>query len=200
MKKILLFAFLVLLGSMVMNAQNEKGDLTLSPQVGVNFTRYVSPEVSYNALTTLSVGATGDYYFNDRWSLKSGLLLINMGANDRYDIADNLSYLTIPINANWHFGKRRNWNVNFGPAMNFLLKAESEFPDGSTLNIKNMISGFDLGLGYGIGYSFFVSQNFMMFVDYQGYLGFINVDKQGVLPNNILNTRDGFNLGAIFKL
>ena len=200
MKKKLLFSVITLSSFLSMNAQFEKGDLTLSPQLGINFTRYMSPDVNYNTLTSISIGVSGDYYFSDRWSLKSGLNFYNMGAEDRYGIMDKLSYLSVPMNANYHFGKKRNWYVNFGPTMHFLVSAKSEFPDNSSVDIKNFVSSFDIGLGMGIGYTFNVSENFKMFVDYQGYLGFIDVAKSGVLPYSISNARDGFNVGAIFKL
>lgn len=200
MRKNLLLSVMSLLSFLSMNAQFEKGDLTLSPQLGVNFTRYISPDATYNALTTISIGVAGDYYFSDRWSLKSGLTYYNMGAEDGYGTMDKLSYLSVPINASYHFGKRRNWYLNFGPTMHFLVNAESDFPDGSSIDIKNFVNSFDIGLGMGIGYTFNVSENFKMFVDYQGYLGFIDVAKSGLLPYSISNARDGFNVGAIFKL
>lgn len=200
MKRNLLLSVIGLLSFLSMNAQFEKGDITLSPQLGVNFTRYNSPDVNFNLLTTISIGVAGDYYFSDRWSFKSGLGFYNMGAEDAYGIMDKLSYVSVPMNANYHFGKRRNWYLNFGPNMHFLVNAESKFPDGSTMDIKNSVTGFDIGLGLGIGYTFNVSENFKMFLDYQGYLGFIDVAKSDVLPYTILNARDGFNVGAIFKL
>lgn len=200
MKNNLLFTVLAFCSFFTMSAQFEKGDITLSPQLGVNFSTYWSTDVNYNARSSATFGLSGNYYFSDRWSLKSGLIYNGMGAKDGYDNIDKLNYLALPLNASWHFGKKRNWYLNFGPNLNFLLSAESEFSDGSKIGIQNSISSFDVGLGLGIGYTFNISESFIMFVDYQGYFGFINADKNGVLPYNIQNSKDGFNVGGIFKL
>jgi len=199
MKNNVLVTFIAFLSYLTMNAQFEKGDIALSPQLGVNFSTYVS-EAAYNSRTAVSIGANVDFYLSDSWSIKTGLMFYGMGAEDGFGNLDKLNYVTVPFNANWHFGKKRNWYMNFGPAVSFLAGAEAELSDGSKFDIKEDISSVDVGLALGIGYTFNVDENLQLFIDYQGYAGFINVDKNDVLPYNVQNSRNGFNVGAIIKL
>jgi len=198
MKKLLFISFTVL-GLSLVTAQSDAGEFTLAPQIGVNFSIY-SSEASYDARTSLAIGVIGEYYFSDRWSLRSGLLYDSMGAKDGFDNVDKLNYLTIPLNANWHFGKNRNWFLNFGPAIAILMNAESDLSDGSSIDIKDFIANTDIGLTLGIGHKFDISDNFQLSIDYQGFRGIINIDKDNNLPYDIRNSRDSFNIGGIFKL
>ncbi|WP_233496696.1 outer membrane beta-barrel protein [Mucilaginibacter hurinus] len=36
-----------------------------------------------------------------------------------------LDYLTIPVMANWHFGRTKNWYLHFGPYVAFLLNVKT---------------------------------------------------------------------------
>ena len=196
-----LFIVMCLLAMTTLNAQNTSGDFTLAPQIGVAFsTYYANNEVTYNSRTSFAVGVIGDYYFNDRWSLRSGLLHSPMGAKDATGIVDKLNFITIPVNANWHFGKNRNWYLNFGPSVSFLTKAESELPNGTTIDLKNFVKSTDVGLNLGIGYKIDINNDFQLFIDYQGYGGFVTVAEDGILPYDIRNSSSAINVGGIFKL
>ncbi|GGK32570.1 hypothetical protein GCM10007962_28640 [Yeosuana aromativorans] len=199
MKKLFLTAFAVFV-FVVVNAQSDNGDFTLAPQVGVNFSTYSSSDASYDARTSFAGGIVGEYYLSDRWSLRSGLLYDSMGAKDSYDNIDKLNYLTIPLNANWHFGKTRNWYLNFGPAVAIILSAKSDLSGGQTIDVKDYVSGTDIGIALGIGYKFDINDNFQLCIDYQGYGGIINIDNSNNLPYDIRNSRSSFNIGGIFKL
>lgn len=197
MKK--LFFALSFMGTLMVSAQSDKGDFTLSPQIGVNFSTYAS-EASFKSRTSFAGGAIVEYYFSDRWSLRSGMLYDQMGAKDGGNNIDKLNYLTIPLNANWHFGKNRNWFLNFGAAIAVLANADSELSDGTKIDIKDSVSSTDVGLAVGIGYKFDINENLQLVVDYQGFGGLINIDKDGLLPYEINNSRSSFNFGAVFKL
>lgn len=199
MKKLLLAAFTVF-GLSLTNAQSNSGEFTLAPQIGVNFSTYTASDVSYDARTSFSGGVIGEYYLSDRWSLRSGLLYDSMGAKDSYDNVDKLNYLTIPLNANWHFGSNRNWYLNFGPAIAIILSAKSDLSGGSTIDVKDYISATDIGIALGIGYKFDINDSFQLCIDYQGYGGIINIDNSNNLPYDIRNSRSSFNIGGVFKL
>lgn len=185
-----------------LNAQSDKGDFTVAPQLGVNFATYYagSSDVTFNSRTGLTAGVIGEYYFSNRWSLRSGLIYDPMGVKDSGGNVDKLNYLTIPLNANWHFGSNRNWYLNFGLGISLLLNAEGELSDGSTFNLENAVPGNDFGFLLGIGYKFDVSEDFQLFIDYQGYGGFVNIDETNNLPYDVKNSRSAFNIGGIFKL
>jgi len=125
MKKIILLAILAFGFGTAHAQQREKGTVEIIPQIGFAISDYYgkdAPDGKNTAISSLNIGVGGDYYFNSNWSLRSGLLLQTMGS----DIADEmqqLSYLTIPLNANWHFGSSRKWNLNFGPSIGFLTGA-----------------------------------------------------------------------------
>ena len=203
-------SFLSILNS---NAQN-KGDFEL----GAGFGRQISLdydenyESRYQILTSLNTSVSGEYYFSDRWGLKMKLihdtkgwsntkspdpLSFNqeIGGFERYvDASHKLNYVTIPIMANWHFGKNKNWYLNFGPYFGFLLDTE-DTAFGWDLK-KTLYKDSDFGLSYGIGYKFTVGDHISLFVEYERQLGFTNIYKYG--SETIKNSRVGLNLGALF--
>jgi len=199
MKNLAILTTLVLISLTNLYAQSDKGDFTLEPRIGVNFSTYVS-DADYSSRTSFTGGAIVEYYFSDRWSIRSGLLFDPMGAEDDFDNTDKLNYLTLPFNANWHFGKKRNWFLNFGFGVALLLNAEGDLADGSTVDFKDFVPGTDFGFMFGIGYKFDISEKVQLVIDYQGYAGFINLDETDNLPFNITNARDSFNVGAVITL
>ena len=202
MKKIVLVVAIAVFGFTTSNAQSDKGDFTLAPQIGVNLATYYagSSNVTFNNRNSFAGGLVGEYYFSNRWSLRSGLLYDPMGVKDGFDNVDKLNYLTIPLNANWHFGSNRNWYLNFGLGVAFLLSAEADLSDGTTVDLKDSVPGTDFGLMLGIGYKFDISDNFQLCIDYQGYGGFSNLDEANNLPFDVRNSRSSFNIGGIFNL
>jgi len=201
MKKLLLIAAIAVFGLQV-NAQSDSGDFTLAPQVGLNLSNYTSSENLNNDIrVSFNAGVIGEYYFNDRWSLRSGLLYDSKGTKveaSGQDFIDKLNYLAVPIHANWHFGSTRKWFLNFGPTFGFLLSAKADTPDGE-IDIKDGVNSFDIGLGLGIGYKFNISDNTEFFIQYQGYNGFISLNEDDT-NINLFNATSAINIGAIFKL
>lgn len=201
MKKLLLSAAVAVFFLTNANAQSDSGDFTLAPQVGLNLSNYTSSEnlTNKNRLA-FNIGVVGEYYFSDRWSLRSGLFYDSKGTKvteSGEDFIDKLNYLAVPIHANWHFGSKRNWFLNFGPTLGFLLSAEADTPDGE-FDIKDELeSSFDIGLGLGIGYKFNVSENTELFIQYQGYTGFVEL--LGFDEINVFNATSAFNVGVIFQ-
>ncbi|TNJ42173.1 PorT family protein [Tamlana fucoidanivorans] len=199
MKKVIFIAILVL-GGCTLHAQSDSGDFTLAPQIGLNLSNYTSSENLNNKIrTAFNIGAIGEYYFNDRWSLRFGLLYDSKGTKVTFsgeDYIDKLNYLAIPLHMNWHFGSNRNWFLNFGPTFGVLLSAKADLPGGE-IDIKDQIkSSFDAGLGLGIGYKFDVADSTQMYIQYQGYSGFISLLDTDF---NVFNTTSAFNVGVIFQ-
>lgn len=169
--------------------------------VGVATANYYSSEdLANSSITTANFGVNGDYFFNNRWSLRSALLLQTMGSEYRYiepglsvNFKDKLNYLTIPVNANWHFGSTRKWNLNFGPSFGFLM-----FAKANDVDVKDYVNSFQLGLNYGIGYKIEVSEKFSILIDYQGMTGLTEVIKD--TPIEIKNMYSSFNVGGVIKL
>ena len=201
MKKLLLLVVCVVVSSMTINAQSDSGDFTLAPQIGLNLSNYSSSENLDNKIrVAFNAGVVAEYYFSNRWSLRSGILYDSKGTkveDSGQDFIDKLNYISLPLHANWHFGSKRNWFLNFGPTLNFLASAKAETPDGE-FDIDEGISSFDIGLGVGLGYKFNINENTELYLQYQGYAGFVPVIED--IDINVQNATSAFNVGVIFKL
>lgn len=196
MKKIIL-SVLALGAFTFSNAQTrEKGAIELTPQIGYSSSNYYSGDagVLNEPISGVAFGVTGDYYFNNRWSLRSGLLFQTMGTtSDIIDTEEKLNYITFPINANWHFGSTRKWNLNFGTSIGFLTAAESDGVD-----IKDGVVSTQIGLNVGIGYKIEVSPKVGILIDYQSMAGLTDIIKGSEFSTR--NNFGSFNLGLVCKL
>ena len=98
--------------------------------------------------------------------------------------------------ANWHFGKKRNWYLNFGPYAGFLLSAkDTEF----NMDLKDFSKSVDAGLAFGIGVKIPVSSKIKILLEFDGQGGFTDIieNNQG---DKIQNSRGSFNTGLVFGL
>ncbi len=194
MKKIICLS--VLIFGFIGHAQNAKGTFELTPIIGFASSNYSSSKkLSNDPITTTDFGSYADYYFNNRWSIRSGFLFQTMGSEYRNGIfyTEKLKYLMVPLNANWHFGKKRNWNLNFGFSIGFINSATSNGQD-----IKKFVNNNQFGLSYGIGYTFKVTEKFGILIDFQGMSGLSEVAKNSEIP--LYNNHSAFNVGGVFKL
>ena len=210
MKRILILSALFL-SSYGFSQTREKGTIEVAPIVGyASSVFYDSSYLENTSITSVNFGVNGDYFFNNRWSLRSGLLYQTMGSERDFDsisvgpgyfdpaFADyykiELNYLTLPLTANWHFGSTRKWNLNFGPSIGFLLSGKDSLGNTS-LNGLNTVQ---IGLNFGIGYKIEVSEKFSILIDHQEMLGLSNITKGSY--SDIKNIYGSFNVGGVFKL
>lgn len=193
MKKIIVMSTLLL--GLVSYAQlREKGTTELIPVIGSASSNYYGQStISNEPLSSVNLGVQGDYFYSNRWSLRSGLLIQKMGSQFGGFFKEELNYITIPVNANWHFGSTRKWNLNFGPTFGLLTAANSNGVD-----IKSDLNGFQYGLQVGIGYKLQLSEKFSILLDYQSMSGLSKVSKDS--QNQLKNSYGSFDLGAVFKL
>lgn len=179
----------------------EKGTIEITPKIGASsFGEFTENEGSdYNA--GIEIGATVDYYFNNRWSLRSGLIADKMGSKNQFSgnfYEDELNYLSIPVNANWHFGSTRKWNLNFGLSPSFLTSAKF-VENGNKFEIpESAIESFQLGFTYGIGYKIGINEKFGILIDAQFFNGLTNINKAS--QERIVNGGYSFNLGGVIQL
>lgn len=202
-----LFAVLLLSVASFTAFSQEKGSFELGFNVGPNFATVQSGS---NTNTDLRIGfnvaAFGDYFFSDRWSIKGKLVydqkgwdkgfFTNLDNGQSFETDYRLDYLTIPVMANWHFGKTRNWYLNFGPYAGFLLSAE-ESRFGTDL--KEVMNSTDFGLALGIGVKIPVTSKIKILIEADGQSGFSDIikDNQG---SSIMNSRSSINAGLVFGL
>ncbi|HTD42250.1 MAG TPA: porin family protein [Mucilaginibacter sp.] len=154
----------------------------------------------------LNLGFSAEYYFSNRWSIKGKLIYDQKGWGNGYLILpDNseidgvdihLNYLTIPVMANWHFGRTRNWYLHFGPYVGFLLDANESSNSG--LDIKPAFNSTEIGFDAGVGVKFPVSNHVKLFIELDGQGGFNNVIKYS--DGTVQTERSSINFGVLFPL
>ncbi|MES2377351.1 MAG: porin family protein [Bacteroidota bacterium] len=201
MKKIL--TTLVIMLGVYSLAQAQNGKTEFGVGIGYN-SSYVSAGNSYqntDAIGGFNVAVSVDHYFSDAWSVKikptydqkgwaNGFLDLGTKQIDNVDF--KLTYITVPITANWHFGRTRNWYLDFGPYVGFLTSATESYT-GS--DMKSSFSSTDGGLALGIGVKIPVSDKLKLYFEYDGQGGVVNVFQSG---STVLNTRGAINVGINF--
>lgn len=205
MKK--LMAALMLLGASSAAQSQEKGSFELGTTIGYNLAT-VTAGSNTNSEYRSGLNATvfGDYYFSDRWSLKAKLsydqkgwdngYITNLDNNQSYNTNYQLNYLTIPVMANWHFGKKRNWFLNFGPYAGILLDAKET---ALGMDLKEYLKTTDVGLGLGIGVKIPVANRLKILIETDGQASFIDIFKDNT-GSEIKNSRSSLNAGLVFEL
>lgn len=206
MKKQLLITAFAIFGLLTTNAQ-DKGGFELGLGLGVNISNVSTIDGQENASskTSINAGASGEYYFSDRWGVKTKLIYDSKGWAEGYILDQNnmvtitdfkLNYLTVPVMANWHFGSNRNWYLNFGPYIGFLISAEdSELG----LDLKDGFKSTDFGAAFGIGHKIKVADNIKLFIEYDAQSGFSDIFEENA-GEAIRNGRSSFNIGVLFSL
>ena len=113
MKKKFITVTLLIAFSVIGFAQ-KKGDVEFGINLGLNSSNVTSEYLSSDTGTGVNLGFAADYFFSDSWSLKGKIIYDQKGWDNGYfddGINEfrtnyNLNYLTIPVMANWHFGKK----------------------------------------------------------------------------------------------
>jgi opacity protein-like surface antigen len=204
MKKLIIVVSMVFVFTTVTVAQT-KGDVEFGFNVGYNTSTVSTTDDSAESGNGFNVGFAADYYFSDRWSIKGKLIYDQKGWDNGF-VTDsdsgvsfvtdyNLNYLTVPVMANWHFGKKRNWYLDFGPYVGFLMSAEdTKFG----LDLKDSFNSTDFGLNFGIGVKIPVSNKMKLTFEYEGQSGLSNIFKDS--DTNVLNSRSSLNIGLNFMM
>ena len=155
------------------NAQNEVGQLTLQPKVGVNLANITSLKAgneSSNMKADFAVGLEAEYGFAENISIAAGLLYSMQGCDfGEYKVEGfgqtagwdknqvNLGYLNIPIVVNYYLAK--GFAIKAGVQPGFLLSAKQKVdgigntPSENT-DIKDGYKSFDLSIPLGLSYEY----------------------------------------------
>lgn len=205
MKKLFFIAMMTFASITTVNAQKESG-FELGGNVGVSTSVIATSDsqITSDNLTSFNLGLSGEYYFSSRWGLKAKLILDNKGwGNGFVQVGNNftttdikLTYLTLPVMANWHFGSTRKWYLHFGLYAGFLLNAEAK---ANGMDVSDAIESVDIGLAAGIGYKFPITEKANMFIEYDGQGGFTDVFANNT-GDAVRNSRSSFNIGVLFNL
>ena len=203
MKK--LFTIFLVVASCSTAFSQQKGNFEYGFNVGLNVSGVtVGTNYTSDSKIGFNVGAFGDYFFSDRWSIKAKLNFDQKGWNGGYFSNNNVGsltnyrydYLTVPVMANWHFGRKRNWYLNFGPYVGFLIDAKETNLD---IDLKDLSESIDAGLALGIGVKIPVTDKIkiLLEVDSQSGLADIIKNNQG---GSTTNNRSSLNAGFVFGL
>lgn len=200
-----LICFGLLMNSLLCNCQTrEKGNIELTPIIGYSASYQLDSFLfGSSSVSGIQLGIYGNYFFNNRWSLRSGLLYQKMGTNNvdfsilTNEYSERTNYVTVPLSVNYHFGTERNWYLNYGLAVGFLTNAEADYNNGNGfVDINNLANSTQFGINGGIGYKFKVSPKFLMVVEKSNLIGLTDSTEQRDGKNFYMS----FNIGAVFKI
>jgi hypothetical protein len=184
----------------------KRGDVELGVNLGFNKSSVSNDKNQSDQGAGFNFAGSVDYYFSNRWSLKGKLIYDQKGWDNDviqdsntgyyYPTNFNVNYLTVPVMANWHFGKTRNWYLDFGPYIGFLLNAKDTHYG---TNVTNAFNTTDFGLSLGIGVKIPVSDKIKIFIEMDGQGGATNIIKDNPY-SAITNSRSSLNFGMNFLL
>lgn len=205
MKKVIVVV-LVLFSITSFGQKNKKLDVEFGVNIGYNAFYVGTSDGNSDSGSGVNVGLAADYFFSDRWSIKGKLIYDqkgwdngfynNLDTGDTFTTDYNLNYLTIPVMANWHFGRKRNWYLNFGPYAGFLMGATET---ANSLNVKEAFNSTDFGISFGIGVKIPVSDKLKISLEYDEQDGLSDVFKVNA-GSDAKNSRASFNVGVNFLL
>ena len=202
MKKMMMMLVMAT-AALTASAQNEVGQLTLQPKIGLNLANLTNVEVISNSFThetesgnmkgDFAFGVEAEYGITEKFSVAAGILYSRQGtdfgtlkiygapdgsASEGWDKNQyNLDYLNIPIVANFYFAK--GWAIKAGIQPGFLLSAKHKVDGiGATesydIDYKDASKTFDLSIPLGLSYEF---NNIV--IDGRYNLGLTKVNKNG---------------------
>jgi hypothetical protein len=207
MKKIFTTLFMVMGIYTITHAQNKSNGSEFGVGIGYNASYVTSSNQSTDATSGLNIALHNDFYFSDRWSLKVKAVydqkgwahgFLTVGTTNYPSVDYKLNYITVPVMANWHFGKTRNWYLNFGPYIGFLMNANAKIPNGNNVDVKPVFNTVDGGLDVGIGIKFPVSNRSKFYIEYDGQSGVGDIFQSSTGGDRVLSTRASFNIGLTF--
>jgi hypothetical protein len=171
-----------------------KGDLTVLFKIGINGAIYVSDEYeNENAERepALIIGGNIDYFLSSTWSLRSGLIYEQRHYQHEEPAFElEASYLTVPLTINSHIGKKKRWNVNFGPSISINLASRMD-----KVNIMNDTKTLDVGGELGTGYQLPLGR-LSLYFEINSFVGFYSPEIGG--DDETRWTRSSINIGLIY--
>ena len=215
MKKMMMIAAMAV-ACLTASAQNEVGQFTLQPKIGMNITNISGAEIvtgtsteNANFMVDFAVGVEAEYGLAEKFSLAAGILYSRQGCDFGefkgsygyttvgWDKNQNkLGYLNIPIVANYYLAK--GFAIKAGIQPGFLLSATKKVDGiGITPNqdddFKDACKSFDLSIPLGLSYE---TDNVV--IDGRYNLGVTKINKDG--DDSMKNSVIQFTIGYKFAL
>ena len=215
MKKMMMIAAMAV-ACLTASAQNEVGQFTLQPKIGMNITNISGAEIvtgtsteNANFMVDFAVGVEAEYGLAEKFSLAAGILYSRQGcdfgefkASNGYTTVgwdknqNKLGYLNIPIVANYYIAK--GFAIKAGIQPGFLLSAKRKIDGiGDTpsedIDYKDAYNSFDLSIPLGLSYE---TDNVV--IDGRYNLGVTKINKEG--DDSYKNSVIQFTIGYKFAL
>ena len=157
MKKLMMIAAMMLMG-MGAFAQNEVGQVTLQPKVGMNLAT-ITGDGDQKMKVGLLAGAELEYGIAENFGLDFGVLYSMEGCRFKEDQMDkslkyNMDYINIPILAQFYPAKGFAIKAGIQPAFNVRHKASY---DGDTVDMKDLgyeVKSFNFSIPVGLSYEY----------------------------------------------
>lgn len=208
MKK--LFFAVVLLIAGTMNAQEF---VEFGAKAGVNFASIGGDEMEdldelggLDGKTGFHLGLVAEIPFGERFSFQPEVLYSSQGARKEgtfegvdFTYKRTLDYINVPLLAKYYFTP--NLNLQVGPQLGFLVKAEDEIEasfegesESETYDLEDEVKGMDFALAAGLGYK----MDMGLFFDARYNLGLSNIwddEEEGSdfsQKNNVIQLSVGF--------
>ncbi|RRQ46268.1 PorT family protein [Chryseobacterium sp. SC28] len=148
MKKIMLVGAIALFGAM--NAQTKFG-----LKAGGNLSSVSNTEDNESKFGFYG-GAFANMPLSASFNIQPELIYSGKGVS--FDGAGdprlNLDYISVPVF--FQYEATPQFYLEAGPEFSFLISAKTKY-DGASVDVKDSINGFDLGIGLGAGYNFTAS-------------------------------------------
>lgn len=202
MKKLFITLFILSCFYNLTSAQ-QKGNVKFGADVGLNTSYLYSTISNSDIILGFNVGLSADYYLSSSWSIKIKAIYDQKGYSGgksqvgdgpiNYGVDFRFNYITMPVMANWHFGRTNNWYLDFGPYIGFLMSAKQV---DSNLDVSSAVNNIDAGLAVGIGLKIPISKHQKFFIEYDGQSGVTNAYNDSY--DKVQNIRESINIGIEF--
>lgn len=192
MKKFL-FAAMALMVSVFANAQNEVGQISVAPVVGINLSNLTKLE-NTKMKFGIAAGAVAEYGVSEKFGVSCGLIYSQQGCKaDKGDGKIKMDYLNIPILAQYYVIPGLALKAGVQPAA--LVSAKGTDDDGSSGDIKEFCNKFDVAIPVGASYEY---KNFL--IDARYNIGLTKTFKKSYIDEKSNNSVFQFTVGYKFKL
>lgn len=182
------------------SAQNEVGQFTLKPMVGLNLANVTNFDGKIKV--GVAAGVEAEYGITENFGLTGGVLYSMEGSKDKEvsDFKTNLDYINIPILANAYLFK--GFAVKVGLQPGFLVRAKDkwDYENGgiavhTDADIKDGCNKVDLSIPVGISYEY---KSFVLDARYN--IGLTKVYKADYSDKSCRNSVFAITLGYKFAL
>lgn len=203
MKKYIIALFLIALITDLAYSQEEKtnNETKFGINGGISYSKFRGNDLikKSNADLGLLFGISFEYYLNEDFSIKANLNFENKSiSNDDIYFADDYiletkakashKYIVLPIMAKYNFGKNKNFFVNGGPFIGYLLKVTSKTSGYPDSDFSDLFKKTDFGLSIGIGTKIPLNEKSNLNIEVRENLGLSNISDVPVYDDGTLKT------------